>query len=161
MRYDDGKADELKMKFWKAMSDSPFVFLHLDEDPHAAVPMTAQLDKDADSAIWFYSHKDADLAKLGSATATFAGKGHDLFARFGGRIVVEESRERFDQFWNNFVKAWYPGGRDDPNMLFLRMDLGDAEIWGGDLGMLTVAKMAIGKTVIDEAEKEHVKGAPL
>ena len=132
----------------------------LAEFPGNPLNTTRPLAADV-SWIWFYSHKDADLAKLGSATATFAGKGHDLFARFGGRIVVEESRERFDQFWNNFVKAWYPGGKDDPNMLFLRMDLGDAEIWGGDLGMLTVAKMALGKTVIDEAEKEHVKGAPL
>ena len=45
MRYQDGKADELKTKFWKAMDDSSFLFLQLDGDPSTAVPMTAQLDR--------------------------------------------------------------------------------------------------------------------
>ena len=39
---------ELKQKFWKALADSPFVFLGRDGEPHSAVPMTAQLDKDAE-----------------------------------------------------------------------------------------------------------------
>ena len=36
------------------------------------------------------------------------------------------------------------------------MDLGDAEIWDGDIGLLNTAKMALGMTVHDEAEKRHV-----
>ena len=157
MRYNEGKQEELKQKFWEAMADSSFLFLQLDSDPDTAVPMSAQLDKDANSSIWFFTQKQNDFAKLGAATATFAGKGHDMWARFKGNLVVETSKERFDQFWNNFVEAWYEGGKTDPDLLFLRMDLGDAEIWSGDLGILTVAKMALGKTVIDEAEKEHTK----
>ena len=36
------------------------------------------------------------------------------------------------------------------------MDLGDAEIWDGDIGLLNTAKMAWGMTFHDEAEKRHV-----
>ena len=43
--------DRLKAKFWTALADSPLLFLQLDGDPRSAVPMTAQLDRDADSAI--------------------------------------------------------------------------------------------------------------
>ena len=35
------------------------------------------------------------------------------------------------------------------------MDLGDAEIWDGDLGLLNTAKMALGHNVRDEAEERH------
>lgn len=159
MRYDDGKQEELKHKFWEAMAGSSFLFLQLNDDPDSAVPMSAQLDKDANSSIWFFSRKDSAFANLGTATATFAGKGHNMWARFQGELSVETSFERFDQMWNNFVEAWYDEGKTDPNMLFLRMDLGQAEIWGGDLGVLTVAKMALGMTVIDEAEQKHTKTA--
>ncbi|WP_271438822.1 pyridoxamine 5'-phosphate oxidase family protein [Pontixanthobacter luteolus] len=159
MRYQDGKADELKTKFWKAMDDSSFLFLQLDGDPSTAVPMTAQLDKDADSAIWFFTQKNSDFAKLGAATATFTGDDHKMFARFHGNLAVETSKERFDQFWNNFVEAWYDGGKDDPDILFLRMDLGNAEIWNGDMNILNVAKMALGMNVHDEAEKQHAEAA--
>ncbi|ANU07871.1 pyridoxamine 5'-phosphate oxidase family protein [Paraurantiacibacter namhicola] len=153
--------DELKTKFWKSLADSPFLFLERSDESGTAVPMSAQLDKDADSAIWFFTHTKSAFAKLGPATATFQGKGHEMYARFNGNLVKETSQERFDQFWNNFVEAWYEGGKDDPDILFLRMDLGTAEIWDADIGLLNVAKMALGKYVQPEQEEQHVKEAAL
>ncbi|WP_379547004.1 pyridoxamine 5'-phosphate oxidase family protein [Qipengyuania sp. DSG2-2] len=159
MTYDENKSDDLKQDFWQALADSPFVFLERKSQPEEAVVMTAQLDKDADSAIWFFTTKDHSLANLGPAIATFAAKGHDLFARFEGTLVKETSRERLDKQWSNMVEAWFPGGKDDPNLLMLRMDLGKAEIWNSDLGVLTTAKMLMGKDVRDEAREEHVETA--
>ena len=157
MNYKEGKADELKEKFWRALADSPFLFLARDDNPQEAVVMTAQLDKDADSEIWFFTTKDHHLAKMGAATATFAGDGHEIFARFQGNLTEETSRERLEKQWSNIVEAWFPGGKDDPNLLMLRMDLGSAEIWNSDLGMMTTAKMLLGKDVRDEAKDEHVE----
>lgn len=150
---------ELKTDFWKTLADSPFLFLELDGDPHSAVPMTAQLDKDADSAIWFFTAKDHALAQGGQATATFAAKGHDLFARFTGVLTRETSRERFEKQWSKPVEAWFPGGKDDPNLVMLRMDLGTAEIWNSDLGFMDTAKMILGFDMRDEAKEEHAHAA--
>lgn len=149
--------EALKKKFWKALADSPFLFLHRTNQSATAVPMSPQLDKDANSEIWFFTHKNSDFAQLGAVTAIFEGKGHEMFARFNGTLAIETSKERFDQFWNNFVEAWYDGGKDDPDLLFLRMDLGTAEIWDGDIGLVNTAKMALGMYVEPEAEKQHVK----
>ncbi|NNC58915.1 MAG: pyridoxamine 5'-phosphate oxidase family protein [Erythrobacter sp.] len=157
MKYDQGNADELKTKFWKALADSPFVFLERTEAPTDAVVMTAQLDKDANSSIWFFTTKDHSLAQMGPAVATFSGKGHEMFARFEGTLAHETSRERLEKQWNNVVEAWFPGGKDDPNLLMLRMDLGKAEIWNSDLGVITTAKMLMGKDVREEARDEHVE----
>lgn len=157
MHHNQGNADELKTKFWKAMSDSSFLMLQRDGNPASAVPMTAQLDKDADSAIWFFTQKNSDFAKLGPITATYEAKDHKLFARFHGTLAIEDNQERFEHFWNNFVKAWYDEGKTDPDLLFLRMDLGDAEIWSGDVGLLTVAKMALGMTVHDQMQDKRVE----
>jgi len=149
MKYDQGDPKELKHQFWKAMTDSPYVMLQLDSDADSAAPMTAQLDKDANHAIWFFTSRDNRFAAKGPATATFAGKGHDVFARFAGNLVEETDRARLDKQWNNFVEAWYPGGKTDPNLLFLRMDLGDASIWGGEVGVVNTVKMALGMDVRD------------
>lgn len=157
MHYQDGKADELKQKFWKNISDSPFVFLTRDASPDDAVVMTAQLDKNADSEIWFFTNNDHHLAKMGDATATFASKDHSIFARFQGKLVEETSRERLEKQWSNFVEAWFPKGKDGPNLLMLRMELGAAEIWNSDLGLITTAKMVLGKDVRDDAKDEHAK----
>ena len=161
MKHAEGNPDELKTKFWKALADSSFLFLQNRDDSSSAVPMSPQLDKDANSSIWFFTQKNSSFAKLGKVKASFTGKDHEMFARFDGTLAVETSKERFDQFWNNFVEAWYDGGKDDPDILFLRMDLGDAEIWSGDLGLLNTAKMALGMTVHDEAEKRHVESVDI
>lgn len=156
MKHAEGNPDELKKKFWQALADSPFLFLQLDGDSSTAVPMSPQLDKDANSSIWFFTHTKSDFCRLGPVTAIFESKGHDIFARFNGNLVRETSQKRFDQFWNNFVEAWYDGGKDDPDIFFMRMDLGDAEIWNSDLGLLNTAKMALGITVHEEAEERHI-----
>ena len=156
MKHAEGNPDELKKKFWQALADSPVLFLQLDGDSSTAVPMSPQLDKDANSSIWFFTHTKSDFCRLGPVTAIFESKGHDIFARFNGNLVRETSQKRFDQFWNNFVEAWYDGGKDDPDIFFMRMDLGDAEIWNSDLGLLNTAKMALGITVHEEAEERHV-----
>ncbi len=154
--YTEGNAAELKTKFWHAMEHSAFVMLQLDADNDTASPMTAQLDKEAQSAIWFFTSVNNHFAAMGPATATFSSKGHDLFARFHGNLVRETSRERLDKQWSNYVEAWFPGGKDDPNLLMLRMDLGEATIWGGGTDLLTWSKMALGMDVRADVKGEHV-----
>ncbi|TIX50196.1 pyridoxamine 5'-phosphate oxidase family protein [Alteraurantiacibacter aquimixticola] len=150
---------ELKHSFWKALAESPFLFLQLDSDPDTAVPMTAQLDKQANGAIWFFTRKDHTFAKGGAATATFSGKDNQIFARFTGTLVPELSRERLEKQWSSVAEAWFPGGKNDPNLLMLRMDLGKAEIWNSDLGFIDNAKMLMGFDVREEARKEHAETA--
>jgi general stress protein 26 len=157
MKYSEGNAAELKDKFWKELSGSSFVMLQLDAEPGSAAPMTASLDNHADSAIWFFAGRDSRWAQQGAVTASYASKGHDLFARFTGTLTEETDKARLDKQWSNFVEAWFPGGKTDPNLLFLRMDLGDAEIWSGELGLLAVAKMALGMTIRDEVAGKHVE----
>lgn len=157
MKHKAGDPEELKKKFWRTLADSPYLFLQRSGDSATAVPMSPQLDKDANSSIWFFTHTKSAFAELGPVTATFEGKGHEIFARFDGTLAVEDSRERFEQFWNNFVEAWYDGGKTDPDLLFLRMDLGNAEIWDADIGLFNTARMALGMTVHEEAEKRHVE----
>ena len=149
MRYDQGDPAELRHKFWTALEDSPFVMLQLVGNTDSAAPMTAQLDRDAHHAIWFFTSRDNHFADAGPATATFVSKGHDVFARFTGTLVEETSRERLDKEWNNSVEAWFKGGKDDPNLLMLRMDLGPAAIWAGEIGALNTLKMALGMNVTD------------
>ena len=157
MQYAEGDPHELKQTFWKALADSPFVMLALDSDPDSAAPMTAQLDKNAHHAIWFFAHRHAKWVKMGPANASFASKGHDVFARFAGTLVREDDKAVLDKHWNNYSEAWFAGGKDDPDLLFLRMNLGQASIWSGDLGVLAGAKMALGMNVRDEVAGKFVE----
>ena len=157
MKYDQGNPEELKEKFWKKLSDSPFLMLQLDADPESAAPMTAQLDKDAHHAIWFFTSKDSHFAAMGPATATYSGKGHDLYARFAGTLMQETDTARKDTLWNNFVEAWFPEGKD--SALLLRMELGEAAIWSGEMGAINTAKMMLGINVRDDMKGGYAQVA--
>lgn len=150
MDYDQGDPDELKEKFWQTLAASPFVMLQLDAEPESAAPMTAQLDKDANSAIWFFTAPGNRFVTGGPATAHFSSKGHDTFARITGELTEETSRERKDALWSNMIEAWFPTGKD--SAVLLRMDLGQAAIWAGEMGAINTARMVLGLNVRDKIE---------
>ena len=62
---------EIRKTFWNAFHSSPVVMMRLNEAAGHAEPMTAQLDKDANHAIWFFTYRDNHFAKMGPANASF------------------------------------------------------------------------------------------
>lgn len=146
---------EIREKMWKDMVDSPFLMIGLNGSSGHRVPMSAQLDKDADSAFWFYTTTDSRIAPGGPAMAQFVSKDHDLFACIGGNLVRETDPAIIDKYWSRHVAAWYDGGRDDPSLLMLRFDLGDAEIWTAEPGMIGKLKLAVGAKMTPGELGEH------
>ena len=49
-----------------------------------------------------------------------------------------------DRLWNRFVAAWYPGGKEDPTIVLIRLDPQSAEIWVDASSLLAGLKMLIG-----------------
>ncbi len=140
--------EELENKFWTAIKSDMTMMLGLDgvEDGHVR-PMTAQIEG-AHGPIWFFAAKDTDLVRvLGNghrAIATFASKGHDLFASVRGNLGLDNDRAVIDRLWNKFIAAWYPGGKDDPNLALIRLDAEKAEIWESGSSLIAGIKTLLG-----------------
>lgn len=148
---------DIRERFWAEMTESPFVMVKLDASHDHAVPMTAQLDPDANHEFWFYTSRDNRLAAGGPAMAQFAGKDHYLFACIAGTLVEESDPAVIDRYWSKDVEAWYPGGRNDPSLLMLRFELGNAEIWRSDMSLKGVFKQLFGGDVREEMKGKHAE----
>jgi general stress protein 26 len=140
---------ELEQKFWKSLGSDMTMMLGLvgAEDGHTR-PMTAQLDGEAHGPIWFFTAKDNGLVQKlsggeGRAIATFASKGHDLFATVHGTLREDTDRAVVDRLWNRFVAAWYEG-KDDPKLALLRLDPDRGEVWLSGSSVVAGAKMLLG-----------------
>lgn len=140
---------ELEAKFWKALKSDRTMMLGLDgvEDGHAR-PMTGQFEEDR-SPIWFFTSRDNGIVeKLGGggnrAIATFASKGHDLFATVHGSLSIDTDRATVDRLWNPFAAAWYEEGKDDPKLRLLRLDAEKAEIWEDGSSLVAGVKALLG-----------------
>ena len=146
---------QVRERMWKKMADSPFVMINLVGSDEHAEPMTAQLDPDADGEFWFYTRRDNRIAGAGPAMVHFVSKDHKLFACIRGRLVQETDTAVIDRYWSNMVEAWFDGGRNDPDLLMLRFELDDAEIWEGDESIAGKLKMLTGLRI-----KPSETGAP-
>ena len=118
-------------------------------------PMTAQLDK---QRIYFFAARSEDLfrnlGRSSRAIATFAAKGHKLFASIHGDLVEDTDRAVIDRLWNPIIASWYKDGKDDPDLVLLRLDAGGAEIWEADTGS-TLKAAALKMLFNVDPGKEH------
>lgn len=139
---------ELEQKLWKSLKSDRTLMLGLDgvEGGHSR-PMTAQVEGES-GPLWFFTGKpNALVDNLGQgprrAIAAFSAKGHDLFASIQGSLSIDNDRSAIDRLWNPFIAAWFEG-KDDPNLVLLRLDAERAEIWLNESNLLAGVKMLLG-----------------
>ena len=166
---DDAPEVALKKKFWKELDASPFIMLGLKgvEDDRTR-PMTAQVDapEDGDTddggQIYFFGSKSDGVGQAvhgsGHAVATFASKGHDLFAHIHGTLVASDDKAVIERLWSPFVASWYKDGKNDPDLQLLRFDTTSADVWEATPG--ATMKAAALKALFDvdpgkEQSKQH------
>lgn len=130
---------EIEEKFWSALKSSPFVMLGIEGTRDGATqPMTANFeDQDRDAGLlWIFTAKDHDLTRAigqsNRAIASFASKGHDLFASLRGTLEIVNDRATIDRLWSPIVAEWYEG-KEDPKMALVRFDVDNAKIWKSDV----------------------------
>jgi general stress protein 26 len=156
---------ELKKLFWQELTDSPFVMLGLqDVEDSRTRPMTAQIDvpedgdKDDGGPIYFFAsrteHLVTAMGQSHRAVATYAAKGHKLFAHIHGTLALSDDRAVIDRLWNPIIASWYKDGKDDPDLALIRFDADSANIWKAESG--ATLKAAAMKALFDvDPGKEH------
>lgn len=139
---------EMKAQFWKAVKSDRTMMLGLvGVDEAHTRPMTGLLDGD-EGPIWFFTSTDSQLvhalSRNSRAIATFADKGHELFASVQGDLVIDTDPAMIERLWNPFVAAWYEGGKADPKLVLLRFDAAEAEIWFDASNLMSAIKLMVG-----------------
>lgn len=94
-------------------------------------PMSIQgVDDDAD--VWFFvglQGGQADALRQGPhVNLAIADAGSWLSV--AGHAEFVEDRDVIDQLWNDQARAYFPDGKDDPNLGLLRVISDSAQFWG-------------------------------
>jgi general stress protein 26 len=160
----DVNDDTAERRLWKEVEDTRFGMLGLADARQHFQPMTAFAEP-AEGAIWFFTRNDTDLATTvaqGEDQAMFViqSKDQDFQGCIGGTLTEARDQARIDRYWNPMVAAWYPDGKDDPNLTLLRFDVSDAEVWiskGGAIRLAwEVAKANLSGTTPDVGTQKHL-----
>ena len=94
----------------------------------------AVLQHDFDGTVWFFtadpSPKADDVAHDEHVNVAYVD-GASVVS-LSGTATVEHDQARIDEFWNPWVEAWFPDGKDDPHVALLKVDATSAEYWHVD-----------------------------
>lgn len=95
-----------------------------------ARPMANQ-KADRAGIVWFFTERDGAAARNiranGKVSLGYAGSGE--YAAVSGKGTVVDDRAKIDALWSEPMKAWFPKGKDDPDLVLLKIDLEDGEYW--------------------------------
>ena len=149
---------EIRDAFWHALASSPIMMVRLAAEGSRAHPMTAQLDREANGCIWFFMNRSNTLAVGGPAKADLSASDHKLFAATDGMLVEETDRAVFEKLYNNDVAAWFKDGKDSPDLLMMRFDISDAEIWNIDMTIAGLFHRMTGSQIQASEVGNHEKG---
>lgn len=95
-------------------------------------PMTIQgVDDDAD--VWFFvglQGDQADALRHGGPHVNLAIADAGSWLSVAGHAAFVEDRAVIDQLWNEQALAYFPQGKDDPNLGLMRVTSDSAQYWG-------------------------------
>jgi general stress protein 26 len=155
---------ELEVRLWAEIEKARFGMLGLAGGPPRHLqPMTAFCDRE-EGVIWFYAKRSNDIIKEGgrghAAMFCVVAKDQEFQACVGGNVAEDHDREKIAKFWNPVAAAWFPDGKDDPDLTLIRFEPEDAQVWvshgGGVRFAWEVAKANLTHTPPDVGDKAHL-----
>ena len=104
-------------------------------------PMTHFPDWDKDR-LWFLTARDSALVQslIAGARANYCvmNKEQGFDACLIGMLSQDHDAAQLDKIWSPMAAAWFKGGKRDPNLTMLRLDLTEAALWSSSDSLFSV-----------------------
>jgi len=89
--------------------------------------------QDGSNNLYFFTRSDAgkvdEIAQDSEVCLTYAHPGDQSFVSVTGRASLVRDRDDIERFWHPIHAAWFPAGKDDPQLALLKVAIESAEYW--------------------------------
>ena len=118
-----------------------------NEHSHTRPMMTIEAEENG--TLWFFTDKRSikveEVEKEKEVHLTYAHPGKESYLDLWGSASLVTDRQQIKDKWSPIVKAWFPGGDEDPNLALLRITPQSCYYWDAESGrMIEFLKTAIG-----------------
>jgi general stress protein 26 len=95
-------------------------------------------------ALWFLtrvsSAKSADVGDNQKVNLAYSARKEDRYVSISGAAGIVRDAARVKSLWDRDHKAWFSGGKNDPELAVLRVSVEQVEYWDAKTGrMVTLA----------------------
>lgn len=139
---------EALQKFKKMVNDINMCMLITNQEYNHTRPM-ATIDVEENGTLWFFtdirSVKVEEIHVDHSVHLIYAHPGKESYLDIWGQAAIVTDKQTIKDKWSPFVKAWFPGGAEDPNLALLKIIPEDINYWDAESGkMVSFLKIIVG-----------------
>jgi general stress protein 26 len=142
------------------------MFTTRDQDGALTSRPLTQQQVDESGQMWFFTSDKLpftrELAGNPQVNVSFSDVKESLYVSVSGHAELLKDRSKAQELWNPFVKAWFPGGLDDPDLALIKVTIESAETWDTHSSTMTqlyaMAKAALtGERPKNVGEHEKIR----
>jgi general stress protein 26 len=101
---------------------------------------TVDASRPFDGTLWFFvrasSHKADEIEANPHVNLAYASPSRNTYVSVSGRAKLVDNRAKVAELWSPALELYFAGGRDDRDLVLLRVDVDGAEFWDGPAGWL-------------------------
>jgi general stress protein 26 len=114
---------------------------NVDQDTFTSRPMNTA-DVDEEGCFWYFTNehtrKVEDQQKDETVYLIHADPTNHTYFHIKGKAQVVHSESKKDNLWNPIIKAWYPKGKDDPDLCLLKVHPEEVKFWNASSNKMEV-----------------------
>ena len=104
--------------------------------------------------LWFFvrrdSHKVEEIEGDPHVNLAYAAPGRNTFVSVSGRARIVDNKAKIAELWSPEMALFFAGGRDERDLVLLRVDVDGFEFWDGPSGWIGKALDIAGAVVTGE-----------
>lgn len=86
-----------------------------------------------DGTLWFFTSKASEkvfeIKKDRDVCLTFTSEKAETYVSLSGRATITQDKKLIEKYWSAFVGAWFPEGKDDPQVALIEVHVSAGEHW--------------------------------
>lgn len=137
---DDDRMDTIR-KIMTSVRTCMLTTLSSEGELHSA-PMTTQ-EAQYDGQVSFIVGRSSDTLRnlMARPEVNVSYASASSWLSLSGTAAIIEDEARKDELWNTFTEAWFPDGKDDPEVCVVTVTASSAQYWDSPGRVVTMASM--------------------
>ncbi len=120
----------------RMIGDMPIAMLTSRTADGALISRPLQtLEFDAEHVLWFVtdanSEKAAEIKANPHIGLSYADRRDNSYVSVSGPARIVRDQQKVDELWTPAMSIFFPQGKDDPDLVLIRVEIERAEYWDG------------------------------
>lgn len=141
MSTDPMSTEQARDQLWDMIKDIRIAMM-TTEEPDGTLrsrPMYMQ-QAEFDGDIWFFTRRDSakvdEIMQDKQVNLSYAEPDDNRFVSLSGKAELVDDMAKKEELWHDMLKAWFPDGLDDPQLVLLKVAADSAQYWDSDSSKL-------------------------